>query len=178
MQFKVRPGRKPTRAFYRTLKRTPAVQGVNAVRDSKQKLVDILVKQMMASIFVVMLFAGLTFFGSVSNASLISLAERQTEIATLRVLGYSSREVGVIFLRESLCLNLLGSLLGLPLGYWLSIQIGKMIDTEIFRLPLVVQPSTRFIPVLAGVLFTLLAHRPVQRAIDRMDWLAALNVKE
>ena len=133
---------------------------------------------MLISNFVTILFAGLTFFGSVLNASLISLAERQTEIATLRVLGYTSREVGVLFLRESLCLNLLGSLFGLPLGYVLSLQIGKLVDTEIFRLPMVIQPLSWSLPVLLGLMFTLLAHWPVQRAIDKMDWLAALNVKE
>ncbi len=106
------------------------------------------------------------------------MAERQTEIATLRVLGYSSREVGVIFLRESICLNLLGSLLGLPAGYWLTLQISKMVDTEIFRMPIIMQPTTWFIPVILGLVFTLLAHRPVQKRIDRMNWLAALNVKE
>lgn len=176
--FKLRPGRDATRAFYGALKETPAVQGVSAVRDDKQKLADLLVQQMLISNSVVILFAGLTFFGSVLNASLISLAERQTEIATLRVVGYTTREVGAIFLRESVCLNLLGAVLGLPLGYWLSLQIGRMVDTDIFRLPHVVQPTTWLIPILAGVLFTLLAHIPVRRAIERMDWLSALNVKE
>ena len=178
LQLKLQPGIGPTRQFYRALKRLPVVQGVNAVRHNKQKLVDILVKQMLISNFVTILFAGLTFFGSVLNASLISLAERQTEIAMLRVLGYTSREVGVMFLRESLCLNLLGSLFGLPLGYVLSLQIGKLVDTEIFRLPMVIQPLSWSLPVLLGLMFTLLAYWPVQRTIDRMDWLAALNVKE
>jgi len=133
---------------------------------------------MLVSIFIVILFAGLIFFGSILNSSLISLAERQQEIAMFRVLGYGPREVGSIFLWESLLLNLLGALLGLPLGYWLSIQTDNMVDTNIFRIPSSISPLSWCLPVILGLLFPLLAHAMVQRAIRKMNWLQVLNVKE
>lgn len=178
LQLKVQPGRELTRRFYHELKRVPTIQGVGAVREQKAKMVEVLVDKMLVSIFVITGFAGLIFFGSILNASLISLSERQQEIATFRVLGYTPREVGIIFLRESLCLNLLGTLLGLPLGYWWSVQFMKMYGTELFRLPLVVRPSSWGLTIVLGLAFALLAHIPVQRAINRMDWLRVLNVKE
>lgn len=167
-----------TREFYRRLKGLPAVQTVSAIRGQKTKLVEVLVEMLMASIVVQIAFAGMVFFGSVLNSSLISLAERKQEIAMLRVLGYAPREVGAIFLRESLCINVLGTLLGLPLGYWLSKGLGSLYDTELFRMPFVIQPSSWVVTVVLGLAFTLLAHLPVQRAINKMDWLTALSVKE
>ena len=178
LQLKMRPGRDQTRSFYREVKRLPTVQSVNAVRDQKAKMVEILVDMMLKAIFAVACFSGLIFFGSILNSSLISLSERRQEIATFRVLGYTPREIGSIFLRESLCLNLLGTLLGLPVGYWGSIQMGKLYSSELFRMPLVIYPSSWLLTVLLGFVFTLLAHLPVQRAITKMDWLQALNVKE
>ncbi len=172
------PDDERTGEFYRQLKRLPVIQTVSAIRDQKAKMIEVLVDKMMVSIVVVIVFAGLIFFGSVLNASLISLAERTQEIAMLRALGYSPREVGVIFLRESLCLNVLGTLLGLPLGYWMSIGVSNLYNTELFRMPLVIQPSSWLVTVVLGFVFTFLAHFPVQRAINKMDWLAALSVKE
>ena len=166
------------RRFYRAVKRLPAVQSVNAIREQKEMMMGTLVDKMLVSIFVVIGFAGLMFFGSILNASLISLAERRREIAMFRVLGYRSREVGAIFLRESFCLNGLGTLLGLALGYWFSGVMDRAYDTELFRIPFVIQPVSWIITGVLGVLFTLIAHGPVQRAINRMDWLDALNARE
>ncbi|MEZ6045650.1 MAG: ABC transporter permease [Planctomycetaceae bacterium] len=42
---------------------------------------------------------------------------REQEIATLHVLGYTTREIARMFLQESLVLNIAGLLCGLPLGY-------------------------------------------------------------
>lgn len=166
------------RRFYRAVKRLPAVQSVNAIREQKAMMIGTLVDKMLVSIFVVIGFAGLMFFGSILNASLVSLAERRREIAMLRVLGYRAGEVGSIFLRESFCLNGLGTLLGLVLGYWFSGAMDRAYDTELFRIPFVIRPASWMITGVLGILFTLLAHGPVQRAINRMDWLDALNARE
>ena len=85
----------------------------------------------------VVIFAGVIFFCSLLNSSLISLAERRREVATLRVLGYTEWQVGGLFLRESLVINSLGTLVGLPLGYLLSYVLSRLYDTEMFRFPLV-----------------------------------------
>ncbi len=87
------------------------------------------------------LFAGVIFFCSLLNASLIGLAERRREVATLRVLGYSAWQVGGYFLRESLLVNSFGTLLGLPLGYSLAMLISIVYNTEMFRFPLVSPPA-------------------------------------
>jgi putative ABC transport system permease protein len=178
LQVTLKPGREETRAFYRELKQLPTLQGVSAIRDQKQKLVDVLIKQMMISIVMVIVFAGMIFFGSILNASLISLAERQSEIAVLRAMGYTAREVGGLFLRENLCLNVTGLAVGLPLGYGLCLLVDRLYNTELFRIPFIIQPASWLWTVALGVLFAILAHVPVQRAINRAEWQQALNVKE
>jgi putative ABC transport system permease protein len=178
LQLKVKPGREWERQFYREIKRLPIVQSVTPVRGNRETLEHLVEDKLWISISMIMFFAGLIFFGSILNASLISLAERQQEIATFRVLGYTPREVGAIFLRESLCINITGSLLGLGIGYWLSLQIGKLWDTYIFRMPYIIEWHSWLSPVIAGIAFTLLAHLPVHRAIRDMNVPMSLNVKE
>ena len=67
-------------------------------------------------IFVLVVFAGIVFFGSILNGSLVSLAERQREVATLRVLGYGPWQIGGLLLRESMIVNILGTIAGNAVG--------------------------------------------------------------
>ena len=178
LQLKVSPDPAETAAFYRTIKQLPAIQSVAAIREQKEQLSDVLIEQMLASLVVVIIFAGLIYLGSILNSSLISLAERKREIATFRVLGFTTQEVGSIFFRESLCVNVAGTLCGLPLGYLLSRGMISLYDTELFRLPMLLSWQSCAITVCLGVAFTGIAHLPVRRAIRKLDWLDALNVRE
>jgi putative ABC transport system permease protein len=170
--------RPPARAeLFRALKELPAVQAVNARSDVISNLQFIVETQRIFISFVVM-FAGVIFFSSLLNTSLISLAERRREVATLRVQGYTEWQVGALFLRESLVVNSLGTLLGLPLGYLLAWTLSIMYDTEMFRFPLVTPPNVWYGTVMMAILFALIAHAVVQRAIVKLDWLDASKTKE
>ncbi len=163
--------------LYHELKQLPAVQAVNARANVIKNMQFIVETQRIFIVFVV-LFAGVIFFSSLLNSSLISLAERTREVATLRVLGYTPWQVGGLFLRESLVINTLGTLLGLPLGYLLSWSLSRMYDTEMFRFPLVSPPRVWWGAVLMAIVFAMSAHGFVQRSIHQLDWLDASKTKE
>ena len=178
VQLSVNPTREARLELFRELKRLPALQAVTSRADTIANVVDTLVKNQQVFIFLLVMFAGVIFFDSVLNSSLIGLAEREREVATLLVLGYTERQVGGLFLRESLLVNTLGTLVGLPLGYLLNVGIAIAYDTEMFRIP-VTDPRMIFLESLAiGTAFALAAHAVVQRTIWRMNWLEALKTKE
>ena len=86
--------------------------------------------------------------------------------------------MGGLFLRESLFITSLGTLLGLPLGYLLGYILSIVYDTEMFRFPLVAPPEVWFAAIATAALFAIVAHLFVQRNISRMDWLDASKTKE
>jgi putative ABC transport system permease protein len=177
-QLLIRPEPAARAELFRELKQLPGVQSVTARADAISNVRETLVKNQRVFIGLLVLFAGVIFFGSVLNSSLVSLAERRREVATLRVLGYGPWQVGALFLRESLLTNTAGTLLGLPLGYLMNYGITLAYDTEMFRIPLV-DPTQVWLWVTAlGLGFGLAAHLIVQRSIHRMDWLDALNARE
>lgn len=178
VQLSVDPAAAAERSLMRELKRLPALQSVTSRADTVRNVMDTLVKNQRVFIFLLVMFAGVIFFGSVLNSSLIGLAEREREVATLLVLGYNPWQVGGLFLRESLLVNLAGSVLGLPLGYLLNVGITIAYDTDLFRIPVVDPIWICLWAVLLGTAFALLAHAVVQRTIARLDWLDALKTKE
>lgn len=166
-------------ALYRELKLTPSVQSVTARQDMIDNLIKTLINNQFVFIGILVLFSGIVFFGSVVNSSLVSLAERQREVATFRAMGYGPWEVGGLFLRENLIVNSIGTMLGLPFGYSLVILTSLAYEqNDLIRLPVVSAPWVWFATLLLAFVFVLCAQAVVQWRVHRMDYLEALKVKE
>jgi putative ABC transport system permease protein len=178
VQLSVRPGLEHRLALYRQLKELPTLQGMTDVRRMRADLVALLLKSMKVAMIAMIIFAGAIFFGSILTTSLVALSERQREVATLLVMGYEKRQVGGIFLRESLLVNMAGAVLGLPLGFAMIVILIEVYNTELYRMPMVSSPQSYAITLVCSLLFVLAAHLLVQRAISRLVWQDALNVHE
>lgn len=177
VQAKVDRNPAVVREYYQALKETPSLQGFAAIREQKTQLEEVLKPMKVVNRFLIG-FAGLLFCGGIVTSSLISLAERRQEIATFRVMGYQPSQIGGIFLRESLVINAVGVLLGLPVGYAFGYYVTQAVGTDITRLPFETHPSTWIWTIVLGVVFTFVGYLPVYRAVRRLDWIAALNVNE
>ena len=178
LQLATSHDQKQVRELYRELKEMPSLQGVMNRADMVESLEKTMILNMLVFIGCLVLFAGIVLFGSILNASLVSLAERQREVATLRVLGYGPWQIGSLLFRESMIVTLLGTILGMPIGYLLSVGMAMAYDSELFRFPVILSPGTLVLTLAMAVLFGTLAHLFVQRSIHRMDWLEALQAKE
>jgi len=69
---------------------------------------------MIAAVLIV--FAGLLCALVIYNITNINISERNREIATLMVLGYSDKEVSGYIFREIYIMSFIGAILGVPLG--------------------------------------------------------------
>ncbi|MCH7727858.1 MAG: ABC transporter permease, partial [Planctomycetes bacterium] len=166
------------RNLHHRLKQTPGIQSIN----SRQKMIENIYKALLESqyIFIGFLvgFAGAIFFGSIVNASIVNLAERQREVATFRALGYGSWRIGGIFLRESLLVNTVGTILGVPVGYGLMVLTARSYDNDLIRLPIVSAAWIWVATFCLSFLFAFMAHGVVQWNIHRLNYLEALNANE
>jgi len=165
-------------AFLRDLKRYPEVEGVAMTSEARERMQSEFIAQMDVMTYVIIFFAGVIFFGSVLNSSLVSVAERRRDIATFRALGYGNRAISVMFLRQSLTLNLAGSVLGLGIGYGLVYGLSLQLSNDLYSMPCVVAGSSYIATLVVAPLFVLLAEGIVFRNIKRMDWLRELGAKE
>lgn len=176
VQIQVNPRRRA--ALFQQLKHTPGVEGVQSRNDMIQKLQETLLQNQYVFIGVLVGFAGVIFFASIVNASMVNLAERQREVATFCALGYTRWQVGAIFLRESLLTSLPGTVLGLPVGYGLTWLTAVSYNNDIVRIPVVTAPWIFATALAAAIGFALAAHSVVQWTLIRLNLLEALQVKE
>jgi putative ABC transport system permease protein len=168
----------PLRRLRRELKTLPGIESITPQREMARSIEETLLLNQAIMIGTLTVFAGIMFFGSIVNASLVNLAERQREVATLLALGYSPGQVGGLFLRESMLVNLVGAVLGLPVGWLLMWLTTNAFSNDMIRLPVVTAPWVVWATLALAVVFGLAAHAVVQRSINRLDVVEALKVKE
>lgn len=165
-------------AFLKDLMRYPTLMNVEVTSEQRQNMYATFVEKMGGVAYPLIFFGAVIFFGSILNASLIAIIERQREIATYRVLGYQATEIGRMLLRENLILNLTGMLFGLPLGWYMLKGMAALYTNDMYAMPAVMTGGSWAWSVGLTVIFVLIAQIFVQRAVNRLDWLEALNIKE
>jgi len=127
---------------------------------------------------VVLLFAGVISFSIIYNVTSVALAERQRELASLRVLGLTTAEVGRILYHENILLGLIGATIGLPFGAGICWLLVKAYDTDLYRMPFHIEQDAYVKAVLLTLLFVLLANLAVRRKIHRLDLVEVLKERE
>ena len=131
--------------------------------------------------YFLLAFAGIALFvGSfvIANTLSITIAQRVRELATLRTIGATRRQVRRSVLVEALVIGLVGSIVGLALGFALAKLLDALIRTIGIDLPqagLVFSTRTVIVSLLVGVVITLIASlRPAMRA-TRVPPIAAVR---
>jgi putative ABC transport system permease protein len=126
-------------------------------------------------------FGGIALFvGSfvIANSLSITIAQRTRELATLRTIGASRRQILTSIVVESLIVGVVASVIGLFLGLLLARGLFSLFDAVGFTLPntgLVFETRTIVVALLAGILVTLVASlRPATRA-TRVPPIAAVR---
>lgn len=160
------------------LKVIPAIAGVALTEASRRSFRETMAENIAVQIGINVIFAGIIAFGVVYNAARISLSERSRELASLRVLGFTRREISLILLGELAIVTGLSLPLGSLIGYGLSVVILASFTSEVFRMPLVIQTNTiawTWIVILVAATFSGLI---VRRRLDQLDLVAVLKTRE
>ena len=103
--------------FLRALKDIPRVSWVAIKESLRENFRQTTAASISLIQKIYLVFAIVVAFGVVYNNARISLAERARELATLRVIGFSQREVGAVLVTELVILALIAVPLGLLAGH-------------------------------------------------------------
>lgn len=105
------------------------VSAVSFIQSSVDELNDML-KSLNMVVFIMILCAGALAFVVLYNLTNINIAERIREIATIKVLGFNNLETSAFIYRENIALVILGILLGLLMGTFLSGWIVTTVELD------------------------------------------------
>jgi putative ABC transport system permease protein len=163
---------------YEALRAMPQVAGINLRQTVIDSLNDSLERVLLFFTFINAVLGSVIAFGVVYNTVRIALAERGRELASLRVLGYSHGEVAYILLGELALLILISLPFGFMIGRYLCHIIANNLQSDLYRIPLVLSPFTysfaAFMVLLSAVVSTLV----VVRRLWQLDLVEVLKTRE
>lgn len=164
--------------LYATLKRMPTVNAValrQSVIDSFRKIMN---ESVRLSTSINFAFACIIAFGVAFNGMRIAYSERVQQLASLRVLGFTRGEVSWILLGEQFLLAGLATPVGLALGYGVCALLVRRLETDLYRLPLVVASSTFAYAAIVTAAAVAASGVVVAWKIRRLDIVAVLKARE
>jgi putative ABC transport system permease protein len=165
-------------ALYSELKRTPAVAGVAVRKAMIESFYRTIAESLRISTTALNLFASVIAIGMVYNGARVALSERGHELASLRVLGFSQREISFMLLGEQAILVLASIPFGFLIGYSFCAVLTKAMQTDLYRMPLVVNAKTCVIAALIVGLASVGTGVLLYRRLSRLDLVAVLKTRE
>lgn len=162
----------------RRLERMPRIAGVNLRENTIRTFNETMDETLLTFTLFSMFMAGAIAFAVVYNNARIAFAERARELASLRVLGFTRTEVAFILLGELLLLTLLAIPIGFVLGAGLAQLLAWGMQTDLYRIPLVILPQTYATGAGVVLVATLLSALVVGRSLAKLDMVSALKAAE
>ncbi|MGE5752586.1 MAG: ABC transporter permease, partial [Deltaproteobacteria bacterium] len=164
--------------IYRRLKEMPRVARTAIRLNEIRSFYDTMAETLLVFTFINTLLAGTIAFGVVYNSARIALSERSRELASLRVLGYTRGEISYILLGELGVITLAAIPFGFLLGRELCRFIAARLGSDLYRVPLVLEPSTYAFAAAVVLVSAGISGVVVRRRLARLDLVAVLKTRE
>ncbi len=155
----------------------PAVQSVSVPADESGRYEDI-AKSLNSIVLIILVVSGLLAFIVVYALTEINIEERRREIATLKVLGFTKREVRGYVYRETYLLVAIGILCGLPFGMWLCTFVMRAAEFDNVIFFRTLDPACYLFAAVLTALFAYVVTLAMRRRLASIDMASSLKSVE
>ena len=164
--------------IYRDLDEMPRVAGTVVRESAIRNFHKTMEETILYFSFVTAILGGIIAFGVVYNSARIALSERDRELASLRVLGFTRGEVAYILLGELA----VATLLALPLGYLFGQELCRYLSnafrSDLYRIPLVLEADTFAFAASVVLLSAVVSGYMLWRKLSQLDMIGVLKTRE
>lgn len=170
------PGKLPQ--LQEALKAMPMLATSVMMADVRRSFQDTIRESVRINTVLFIGIAVLITVGVAYNGARIQLSERSRELASLRILGFTRTEVSLILLGETAVLAICAQPLGWSIGGFLSWAMVEGFDSDLYRMPLVLNADSFAQASLITLAAVAVAGLLVRRRLDHADLVAVLKTRE
>jgi putative ABC transport system permease protein len=156
----------------------PRVAGVIVRLNSIKNFYDTMADTILLFTYVNTLLAATIAFGVVYNSARIALSERSRELASLRVMGFTRAEISYILIGELAVLTLVAIPIGFLIGRALCSMVSKSIESDLYRIPLIIDVSTYSFATTVILLSATVSAVIIRMKLNHLDLVATLKTRE
>ena len=126
-------------------------------------------------VLVMIISAGALAIVVLYNLTNINLAERNREIATIKVLGFNYKETSAFVYRENIILTIFGILIGLVLGVWLWQFVVATVEVDAIMFGKRIHTLSYFLAGIMTLVFSLVVNFIMYYRIKAVDMVESLK---
>jgi putative ABC transport system permease protein len=165
-------------AFYSAAKASPRTGMISVTSLMLDRFRQTLAENITVMITVYVVLAGIIAMGVVYNFSRIALSEQGRELASLRVLGFTNREVAGVLFGELAVVVLLAQPLGWAIGYGISLAMVAAFSSDLYRVPFVIGREVFATATIVVCAAALISAYTIWGRINRLDMIEVLKTRE
>ena len=129
-------------------------------------------------VYVVLVLAACLAFVVLFTLASINISERERELATIKVLGFFDKEVHSYVNKETIILTIMGILIGLPVGTFLSSLLTDLLDMPSIYFAITIYNRSYWIAAGIALTFAFIVQLLTDRSLDVIDPVEALKSVE
>lgn len=156
----------------------PGVASIMSSRNAIQSYLDSVAGIILGFAFILSIFAGVIALGVVYNSMRISLSERDRELASLRVLGFTRGEISYILLGEMALLVLCSIPVGFVIGYIFGKITLDALETDMYSFPIIMGSGTFAFAATIVIIAALLSALLMRNRLNKLDMIGVLKTRE
>ena len=173
--------KKTTKKFERNLgNKIMNIDGVQSVTfySSLQKNFKDMIKSISYIVVVLVISAACLAFVVLYNLSNVNISERKREIATIKVLGFTRKEVDAYINRETILLTILGSLIGLGIGVGLHHLIMNLAEMDDIMFGRTINSISYVISFVMTIGFNAIINLCMHKKLNNIQMVESLKAVE
>lgn len=173
--------KKTTKKFERDLgNKIMNIDGVQSVTfySSLQKNFKDMIKSISYIVVVLVISAACLAFVVLYNLSNVNISERKREIATIKVLGFTRKEVDAYINRETILLTILGSLIGLGIGIGLHHLIMNLAEMDDIMFGRTINSISYVISFVMTIGFNAIINLCMHKKLNNIQMVESLKAVE
>ena len=151
-----------------------SVSSINALMQSVSDMLN----TMNYVVLVLIVASAMLDFVVLYNLANINIAERQREIATLKVLGFHDNEVDNYINKENIIFTILGIALGLILGTFLTSAIIGSIEIDVLKFIRNIKPISYVYSAIITLLFSFIVNFIIHFVLKKIGMVESLKSVE
>ncbi len=165
-------------AFFAAARTAPKTDLISVTSLMLDRFRETLAENITVMITVYVVLAGIIAIGVVYNFSRIALSEQGRELASLRVLGFSNREVAGVLFGELATVVLIAQPLGWLIGYGIALAMVAAFSSDLYRVPFVIGREVFAVASLVVCAAALVSAWAIRARINNLDMIAVLKTRE
>ena len=173
--------KKTTKKFERNLgNKIMNIDGVQSITfySSLQKNFKDMIKSISYIVVVLVISAACLAFVVLYNLSNVNISERKREIATIKVLGFTRKEVDAYINRETILLTILGSLIGLGIGIGLHHLIMNLAEMDDIMFGRTINSISYVISFVMTIGFNAIINLCMHKKLNNIQMVESLKAVE